>query len=144
MKKTIVVLLILCAMPLAAQKIYKWVDENGQVHYSSQKPPGQEAEKLNIRANAPEPPAQPAEEEGEQAPEEEAEVDEATKAELAKLDKANRQRSCQQARNNLASLQNSYRVAQVDPDTGETVRLSDNQRAAALKQARDNIKEFCQ
>ncbi|WP_395374291.1 DUF4124 domain-containing protein [Marinicella sp. W31] len=142
MKKTIVVLLFLCAMPLAAQKIYKWVDENGQVHYSSQKPPGQDAEKLNIKAHDPEPPA-PAEEEGAEAPAEEEEADDATKAELAKLDKANLQRSCQQARSNLASLQNSYRVAQVDPKTGETVRLSDSQRASALKRARDNIKEFC-
>jgi len=141
MKKTIVILLILCAMPLAAQKIYKWVDENGQVHYSSKKPPGQEAEKLNIRTNEPKP-APEAEQQAAEAGEEE-EVDDETKAELAKLDAQNLRRSCDQAKKNLTALQNSYRVAQQDPDTGEMVRLSDNQRGAALKQAKDNIKEFC-
>ena len=143
MKKAIVVLLLLCALPLAAQKIYKWVDENGQVHYSSQKPPGQDAERLNIRVKEPEPAQQSEEEVADQADAEEEEVDDETKAELARLDKANLQRSCKQARENLAALQNSYRVAQKDPDTGEMVRLNDNQRAAALKQARENISEFC-
>lgn len=44
------VLLVLVSGPAAAQKVYKWVDENGQVHYGDKIPPeyaNQDREVLN-------------------------------------------------------------------------------------------------
>lgn len=35
---------ILCLSPLAQAKIYKWTDENGQVHFSDQPPAGEQPE----------------------------------------------------------------------------------------------------
>ena len=42
--------LCLCA-PAAYSEIYKWVDENGKVHFSDQKPDRGAAEQLEVRVN---------------------------------------------------------------------------------------------
>ena len=45
-------LLAAVAEPIAAQQIYKWTDENGNVNYSDRPLPSVEAEKLHIKQDA--------------------------------------------------------------------------------------------
>ncbi|MBB5015942.1 peptidoglycan DD-metalloendopeptidase family protein [Rehaibacterium terrae] len=44
-----VTLCLLAAAPLAAQKVYRWVDERGVVHYTDRAPPGREAGRVEVR-----------------------------------------------------------------------------------------------
>ena len=39
MKLLVLILSLLAAAPAAADKLYRWVDETGRVHYSDQAPP---------------------------------------------------------------------------------------------------------
>lgn len=149
MKKTIVLLMVLFYMSSSlAQKIYKWVDENGQVHYSSKEPLDKKSERMKIKTQKAQsvttkPESDENEEENDSEKDAEEEVDPKTKKELEAMDKKNKKRMCAQAKANLKSLQDSPRVVQKDPKSGEMVRLDDNQRISALKNARKNIKEFC-
>ena len=40
--------LLVCAATASAQEVYRWVDEDGVVHYSDQPPPGDEAEPVAL------------------------------------------------------------------------------------------------
>lgn len=145
----ILVMLFVMVTGIQAGKIYKWVDENGQIHYSSQKPPGQEVETVKVKKG---PKAVQAEESGsadkaddKDAPTAEDEEAEAlAREQLAKSDAANKKKMCEQARRNIDSLNASVRVVQKDEKTGENVRMSDEQRVQALKKAQQAVKEYCQ
>lgn len=49
----IVLAMVLLALPVAATEIYRWVDDKGQVHFSSSPPPeaAAQAEEVNIQFN---------------------------------------------------------------------------------------------
>lgn len=138
--------LLAMAGGVQAEKIYKWVDEDGQIHYSSQKPPGQETETVKVsrgpKVTATE--TKDNEQDAKQAQaEQEAAADAQAKAQLAKADAANMKRLCEQARKNLAALNATVRVRKVDEKTGETIRMDDNQRLEAMKNAQKGISEYC-
>lgn len=144
--------LLLFAGLLQAGKIYKWVDENGQIHYSSQKPAGEEVETVKVRKGPKvAPPAEAASTDPNQPvdpnepvdPEADAEAEAAARAQLARADAANRKRMCEQARQNLAALNASVRVQRVDEATGQAVRMTDDQRVTAMKNANQAISEYC-
>jgi type IV secretory pathway VirB10-like protein len=149
------ILLFLCvfgAGAVDATKVYKWVDKDGNIHYSEQKPANQQADTLRIKENKP----TPLPEEKEQAMSaSEADSNEATddqdsqqRAEaqksLAAADQVNKQKLCQQAKANRDALNASVRVSRIDPETGEQVRMSDDERVNALKKAMQAIKDYCQ
>ncbi len=128
-------------------RIYKWVDANGDVHYSEQAPPESKARELKVQSR----PADTAEldrlkekagltppKEGAKTPEEALAPTAADKAADAKQ----RQKNCQIARKNLEVLGTSRRVATKD-EKGNYVRLDDNQRQAQMEQARKQIEENC-
>jgi len=48
-KPTLLVLALCLALPVGAQ-VYRWVDKDGKVHYSSQKPPDVEVKELDIKS----------------------------------------------------------------------------------------------
>jgi hypothetical protein len=139
--------LLIFASQLQAEKIYKWVDENGQIHYSSKKPPGTEVETMKVSKGpkvtppaaeeAPVDPNEPVD------PEADAEAEAQARAQLAQSDAVNRKRLCDQARNNLNALNTSVRVQRVDEKTGQTVRMTDEQRVTAMKNAQQAVKEYC-
>jgi hypothetical protein len=140
--------LLVFASQLMAEKIYKWVDENGQIHYSSQKPPDQEVETVKVRKGprvTPPPAAEetPADPNEPVDPEADAEAEAEARAQLAQADAVNRQRLCDQARQNLAALNATVRVQRIDEKTGETVRMTDDQRVAAMQRANQAIREYC-
>ncbi|MCB1583841.1 MAG: DUF4124 domain-containing protein [Marinicella sp.] len=130
------------AVSIHAEKIYKWVDENGQIHYSSQKPPGQETETVKV-SKGPKVTQNSSEKEDKETDAKAAGDDAAIKAQMAKTDAANMKRLCEQAKKNIAALNTTVRVTKVDEKTGETVRMTDDQRLEAMKNAQQGVKEYC-
>lgn len=145
-KISIAMLLITISSFALADKIYKWVDENGQIHYSSQKPAAQQVEIVKVQKG--QKVSEMASEDNQttqKSTEESAENvdDAAAEAQLAKTDAANMKRLCEQARKNVAALNATVRVSQIDEKTGETIRMNDDQRLQAMKTALQAIKEYC-
>ncbi len=149
-KTLILVVVVLFSSQLAAEKIYKWVDENGQIHYASQKPAGQEAETVKLR-KAPKAAPKAETEATNPAPdaaddstaEVDAEAEAAAKARLAAADKINNKKQCDLARKNYAALNASVRVSRTN-EQGETVRMTDEERVKAMQAAQQGIKKYCQ
>ena len=48
----LVLVAVLCAPAAQAAKIYKWVDENGRVHFGEKPPKGQASEEIRIKVQA--------------------------------------------------------------------------------------------
>ena len=150
---TLTILLLFTSLAWA-EKIYKWVDENGQIHYSSQKPPNQAVETVKVRKGPKVPPPAAA------APDAEAEVptvaeqlaeqdaqdaadEAAAREQLAAADRVNRRKQCELARQNLAALNATVRVTRKNAQ-GEVVRMTDEERVNALKNAQQAIRQYCQ
>lgn len=133
---------------VAATKVYKWVDKDGNIHYSEQKPVNQEADTLRIKEHKPAPPAaetQQAQDDSETVDDEQAAQQRAeAEQSLAAADRVNQQKLCQQAKANRDALNASVRVSRIDPETGEQVRMSDDERVKALQKAQQTIKKYCQ
>lgn len=136
----------LACAPASAGKLYKWVDEDGNVTYSQQKPPGTEASEIELK--------------GYHAPDAAAARDSATqareKADAAREDRefaageaeAQRERSerlrknCEIARQNLRILQNSARVQDKDQE-GNPYFLDASQIEARTAKAKKQVEDFC-
>ncbi len=128
----------------------KWIDEQGNVHYSDMRPPTtaksqqildtpDQAESVDNSAvsNVPNT-ANPA---AKDAASKKADNEKAKQeAELRALNKTN----CAAARQNLANLKDGMRIAVVDPTTGERAYLDDDQRAKNVEQAQQQITKFCE
>ncbi|WP_179952234.1 DUF4124 domain-containing protein [Marinicella rhabdoformis] len=148
MKKLFVFALFLTVFCTAnAGKVYKWVDENGQIHYSSNKPDDQNVKTVKIRKAPKVVAKKAAEEDVEVTPEAEEPVDpeaeKEAKAQMAKVDAANRKKQCETARKNLNALNSSTRVAQVDEETGARTMMTDAQRIKAFQQANKAVRDNC-
>ncbi|WP_223787036.1 DUF4124 domain-containing protein [Marinicella meishanensis] len=155
MSKSFALTILLLFTSLAwAEKIYKWVDENGQIHYSAQKPPNQAAETVKIRKGPKlPPPAEPAPEAADQVPSVEEQLaaqdaqdaadEAAAREQLAEADRINRRKQCDLARQNLAALNATVRVTRKNAE-GEIVRMTDDERVNAMKTAQQAIRRYCQ
>lgn len=151
MKKLIILALILLGgTAVNAEKVYKWVDKDGQIHYSNQKPPGEDVETVKIK-KAPKVVTKENTEDAEEAqadPETAEEpvdpkAEKEAKEQMAKADAINRKKQCDAARKNLNALNTSTRVATVDEATGARTLMTDEQRVKAFQQANKAIKDFC-
>lgn len=152
MKHRIVLSVLICllgAAPLAfAEKIYKWVDSEGNTHYGSQ-PGGNQSEELKIH-NLPAkstatPTTQPA---GQPQPSfmESFEKEQQEKAEAAAKaaeEKELRDKNCVLARKRMASLEMGGRIYEVD-EKGERNYLSDADRQSRLQQAKEDVAKWCE
>lgn len=123
-----------------ASQVYKWVDAQGNTHFGSQPPQGQEATSINTVAAPPKPatpaPAAPAAiDDAEQKA-----LDDKVKAEVAAKE-VERKKYCEEVRNNLAQLRNNPRVM-VEAE-GETRRLTEEERQARIAESEKGIAENC-
>jgi hypothetical protein len=144
------VLLALASGLHAATKdtVYKWVDDNGAVHYTQVPPQNREYETLkqatappagddpdSIRSNLKE----QVDAMDKQQEEKQEEVKDARQwSRIQKL----RRENCAIATQNLANLNQGGQKAFMTPD-GEVLRLSDDERASRIDQANMQIKENC-
>ncbi|HEX5337265.1 MAG TPA: DUF4124 domain-containing protein [Gallionella sp.] len=152
MKKHLLLLLLLASAPAVAA-LSKWVDENGEVHYSDQPP-------VNVKTlrSASTPPAIPASGvAAASAPaaaktyvEREAELKKAQKAKQEAADKAaqeqkqkdDKKANCAAAQQNLRTLQEGTRMVEVDAN-GERSYLDDTQREQRIAKAQQDIGNWC-
>ncbi len=129
---------LLYQAPLLAG-IYKWTDENGQVHYGAQ-PGNSGAEKVTIRTNETTKPRtiNTAEEDGAQPPEKiqsEILVEE-------KMPAKDKRRLCQQAKDDIFAINSRGRIREIN-DQGEYSYMSEKQRQKRLSTAKKRKKKYC-
>ena len=129
-------------------KLYKWVDENGNVTYSQQKPPAEQGAKVQSLELKGYQSADP--EAGEKLDALKEKADSAREdREFAKSEsqaaadrKARLAENCKIARQNVRILKSSARVQDKTED-GQTVYLDNAGVAAKLKQAEQQVKDYC-
>lgn len=127
--------------------VYKWIDEDGQVHYSQQPPPGQQAEMIK----APPPPAiDPAKAQQEidtlikqQSSDEQTHEDKNIQSQKEQERDNQLEKNCHAAKQNLQAYQDNPGRRLIDND-GNVTRPTEEQRQQKIKEAQQKIKEFCQ
>jgi len=130
--------------PLHAS-VYRWVDENGQVHYGEQ-PGNTGAEEVIIRQNETTKPRpinkaeEDAAESGNENTEQQAEVPAVPEA--PKISKKEKRRLCNKAKNDIASINSRGRLREINKK-GEYVYLTEQQRQKRLSDARKKQRENC-
>lgn len=131
-------------------EIYKWVDAEGNVHYAQQRPRDADAERLDIQQepsttfrSGTKESVKPEEtvQDGKQQPAEEPAAQEETKVETP-AEKKQRLAACARARKSLATMESIGRIRSKDAE-GNYTYLSQQQKEAQMKQARDLIKKYC-
>ncbi|MCW8956532.1 MAG: DUF4124 domain-containing protein, partial [Gammaproteobacteria bacterium] len=148
LKNFFIFLTFLGLLPLASQAaIYKWVDEDGSVHYSQQKPQNTQTEKIKVTTRVPEnsstynKPSLNKKEDPKQA------TDKATKdanSSDKKPEKSAKERAalCKQSQADLQALTSRGRIRQKD-DKGNISYMSEEQKQQRIKREQDRVKENC-
>lgn len=142
------VLLLIANTSAAAdtQGIYKWTDDQGEIHYSQFPPSGVKTEKLN----APPPPAHSPEVLDSEVQKQVDKFDQQNKEKLQGAKDAKqwveiqkiRRSNCETAHKNLAGLQRGGNVRYMGPN-GEILRLTDEERKKRIDEANKQIEENC-
>lgn len=137
------VVLSLC-QPGTASAIYKWADDDGNVHYSQKPPIDRPAEKLKPVSTVDTAGAQKELERKREKVNTYLEKRDKLKKERMQAEKkrAENKARCERARNELAGVIAHYRVY-VTNEAGERVRQSEDQRQARGNAARKNIAKYC-
>ena len=135
-----------------AGPVYKWVDEDGNVHYSDQPPPqGHEAEELilesapsgdDVREAQKRLDALQAKYQTSQDQRSAAREEKRLQRELEEVQRVDRQRRCIFARQNLHTLKEKLPVYSID-EKGDRVYLDAEGRTAAIERKRAEINTFC-
>jgi hypothetical protein len=141
-------LLVFAASSPAAdrQNMYKWTDDQGEVHYTQFPPPGRKTEKMQ-------PPPPPAESPDasendlqkqldtmeQQKDKQLQEIKDADqRAEIQKI----RKKNCETAHRNMINLERGGNVRYMGPD-GKVIRLTEEDRQKRIDEANAQIKENC-
>lgn len=140
-----------CAVLLAAvvanpvqARIYKWTDDDGQVHYTQMPPPGDtQAETMEPRTGGTSDEALKELERAKARAEamEKAREKEAREEQLAADEKAWREENCRRARDRLHSY--SVPNALIRQDDGSRIRVDEETRQRELAKSREMIEKYC-
>ena len=126
--------------------IYKWVDDEGNIHYGQQRPASAKSEKMRIQHHAPNDSStykRPGAKEGEENKEEKAsETAKDKKKPETAAEKKRRMVACAQAKKNLQTMQSVGRIRSKDKD-GNASYISQEQKEAKMKQSRELINKHC-
>jgi len=141
-------LLALTLAPFTAPQAqpYKWVDKDGNVTYSQQKPPDVKAETVKLRGVESISSEQARERlnslsDKTEVTRKDREFQATVSAEGQSRD-ARLKENCETARQNLRVLNSGARVKSTDPEAAGAY-MSDEQRAAQINQAKTNIENNC-
>jgi len=141
-------LMISATDAMAADSVYRWVDDDGNVHFSDQPPGNTEAEVINIKpsqgvgyqpttdATTPAEPAQPSRAQQQRDEREEMRKENAEKQAAVEA-------GCAQRYELVSQLEPSTRVMVRDIESGEVTRMDDNERLKVLGEAKDYISKNC-
>ncbi|MDD1001032.1 MULTISPECIES: DUF4124 domain-containing protein [Pseudomonas] len=121
-----------------AAQIYKWVDAQGVTHFDAQPPPGQPSTTLQTPSSSP---PKPAAMPGSGALGDQKAIDDKVKKQVAEQQTQLKQ-FCEQARTNLAQLQNNPRLR--EEVEGQMRRLDDAQRQERIVEAQKQIAQNCE
>jgi len=130
---TLVVISFVMIAPAHAVSLYKWVDEDGRVHYS-QTPPEKTAtqtEQMQVKDSNPY-----SQKETDNASNEEKPATDDQTVQVVET----RKRNCEIAQKNLETYKSSERVQQPD---GSIITLSDEMRASKIKEMQAQINAYC-
>lgn len=156
MSRFLLILLILASANTFAA-VSKWVDAQGQVHYSDQPPPPETKAKTLRSASGTEGTAGSNDLTAASAPaapktiaEREAELKKAQQAKKEAADKAAQKQaaadavkaSCANAQQNLRTLQSGVRMVEIDAN-GERSYIDDSQRQQRIEKAQQEISNLC-
>jgi len=117
--------------------VYKWVDENGQVHYGAQ-PGNAGAEKINIRHNETTKPRAIKKDEKDS----DKKAEKPAEAKVPKIPKKEKRRLCNEAKSDLAAIASRGRMREINKK-GEYIYLSDAQKQQRIAAAKKKKREFC-
>ncbi|MCW8901817.1 MAG: DUF4124 domain-containing protein [Gammaproteobacteria bacterium] len=118
----------------ASAGLYKWIDNDGNVHYSQKPPRDQQFKRLKAPAAAPEN-SKPLYQETKLKDK----AGNIVATETAKNEQI-RATNCENAKNNLSSYQRSRRIRDKD---GNVKTLDDNERSKQIENAKQAINDFC-
>lgn len=138
MRTLLLTLLIGLSPWCSAAQIYKWVDAQGVTHFDAQPPQGQPSTTVQT-PSSPAPKAAPMPGGGELG--DQKAIDAKVKKQVAEH-QAQLKAFCEQARTNLAQLQNNPRLR--EEVEGDVRRLDDTQRQERIVEAKKQIAENCQ
>ncbi|WP_395593179.1 DUF4124 domain-containing protein [Pseudomonas sp. B26140] len=140
MRMLLLTLLIGLSPWCTAAQIYKWVDAQGVTHFDAQPPQGQPSTTVHMPSQAP---AKPAAIPGSGVLGDQKAIDDKVKKQVDDQ-QAQLKAFCEQARTNLAQLQNNPRLR--EDVGGELRRLDDAQRQERIVEAQKQkqIRENCQ
>lgn len=131
-----------------ANEIYKWTDENGNIHYGDRPSGAATEQRLAMSYSRTD---SGSVDKRVQAREEATSAREEARAEAAAAEKeaeenaaiaAERDRKCERSRTRLETYLQSRRLYRTD-DNGERVYLDDEQRSEARRKAEEQVAEFC-
>jgi flagellum-specific peptidoglycan hydrolase FlgJ len=133
------------AAPAQAGKLYKWVDEEGNVTYSQQRPPGQQAESMRLRSATLS--SEGAQEKldalNERAAEQKKDRDFAANSANATQERNERMaNNCKIARENMRILRTTSRIQDKDAE-GEAYFLDEAGIQAKIQQTQKQIDDNC-
>lgn len=147
---TFIIAVLISNTCFAKQKYYKWTDENGSIHYSTDKPENNETEEIKISTNQPVVSHKPVEQQSHQeehqpkAPEEQSYLEQRNeKKQKARELVAKNKSQCQKAKQTLTKYQQQVRMSSIDKVSGEKVYLEDSKRAEIIKQANNAVQKYC-
>ena len=131
----------------ASADIYKWVDDQGQVHYSQQAPESAPAELIKT---PPPPPVDPAKAQREidaliaqqEAAEQERQQAQ-QQAEQQAAQEAKLEQQCQDAKDALTAYQN-HPGGRFYDENGNLQRIKEEERQQKIQELSNNIKQHCQ
>ncbi|MDH5611431.1 MAG: DUF4124 domain-containing protein [Gammaproteobacteria bacterium] len=132
---TLILALVISPAAVSAG-IYKWTDENGKIHYGSERPEDAQAEKMKL--HVPEPATSP------EKAEKTEETDEADATDMTEDDKAKKERVayCASERKRLQTVGKNKEIHEKD-DKGEVKKLSAEARNQRLDKIKANISKYC-
>lgn len=132
------------ATSAADAQVYRWVDEDGNVHYTD-RPPHLDVERLPIETGPTDLEAAIEENVERRYRLDESEKDRAHEAEIESeraAYEARRAEACRQARDRVSFIESARRLSRVDED-GTRVVYDEQQRARALAEARRQVADWC-
>ncbi len=125
--------------------VYKWVDQDGQVHYGDQpnKPGAKEFTVLKNTTTKPRP-IKKTEKDGKNPEDKNKEktAEKPAEPEKPKISKKEKKRLCNEAKNDITSISSRGRMREINAK-GEYSYLSEKQRQQRLAAAKKKQREFC-
>jgi hypothetical protein len=148
----IIVALLMVNTAQSAQKFYKWVDEEGNTHYSSEKPEDRQTDEVKVKTKQPKV-SQLIENDSNDIDSYREDLNTAEektymekhyeKKQLAKELAKENKKLCLDAKAAVAKFQEQVRMSRVDTETGQKVYLDDSKRADIIKKAQNEVKKYC-